>query len=145
MPNPNRTVLLKGDLGDKREEARAAEAISPGMLIEMLSDGTVQKNDTVTGNGLQVLVALEDPFQGRTIDDDYAADDLVSYHVPKKNDKVFLRVPAAASAIVKGAYLQPAAGGTVVVFAAGVKVARAEEALDNSAGAEVEWVMARII
>lgn len=144
MPNPNRTVLLKGDLGTKREEARAAEAISPGHLIEMIAAGTVQKNDKVAGN-IQALVALEDPFQGRTIADDYAATDLVSYHVALKGDLIFLRIPAAAAAIVKGDSLEPAANGVVQKLAAGVRIAIAEEAIDNSAGGTVEWVKARII
>ena len=144
MPNLNRTVLLKGDLGDRREEARANEIISPGMLIEELSTGKVQKNDTVAGN-IQINVALEDPFYSRTIADDYQVDDLVSFQRARPNQKFKLRVAAAAAAIVVGDRLEPVAGGTVQKLAAGVAIARAEEALDNSGGATVEWIACTII
>lgn len=144
MPNLNGTVLLKGSL-DPIEEARASETISPGMLIEMLSTGGVQMNDKVAGT-IQVLVALEDAKRPTgTITDPYLATELVMYHVCKPGDLVYLRIPAAAAAIVKGDSLEPVAGGMVQKLAAGVRIAIAEEAINNSAGGTVEWVKARII
>lgn len=144
MPNLNRTVLLKGQLGEKREEARAAEAISPGHLLELLSNGKIQKNDKVAGN-IQILVALEDPYQSRTVDVDYAIDDLVSYHVAKPGDKVYLRIAAGAGALVYGDSVEPIANGLVQKLAAGVRIGIVELAIDNSGGATVEWVQVRIV
>ena len=144
MPNPNRTVLLKSDL-HKIEEARAAETISPGHLIEMLSTGKVQKNDKVAGS-IQMMVAMEDAKRPvGTLLDDYLLDELVMYHLCIPGDLVFLRIPAAAVAIVKGDSLEPVANGVVQKLNTGVRVAIAEEAIDNSAGGSVEWVKARIV
>jgi hypothetical protein len=144
MPNPNGTVLLKGSL-DPIEEARASESIDPGSLIEMLSTGSVQMNDKVAGT-IQMLVALEDAKRPTgTITDPYLTNELVMYHVCRPGDLVFLRVPAAAVAIVKGDSLEAAANGVVQKLSAGVRVAIAEEAINNSGGGTKEWVKARII
>lgn len=144
MPNLTRTVLLKGQLGEKREEARAAGAIDPGDMIMLNSSGQVLRNTVVAGN-IQVLVALEDPYRSGTITDAYDAttNTLVSYHVSKPGDLLYLRVAAAAPAIVKGDGLEPVSGGTVQKLASGVRVFEAEEAIDNSGGGTKEWVRAR--
>ena len=144
MPNLNRTVVLKGSL-DKVEEARATETISPGDLVEMTSTGGVQRNDKVAGT-IQLMVAMEDAKRPvGTILDDYLATELVMYHLCVPGELIYLRIPAAAAAIVKGDSLEAVAAGVVQKLAAGVRVAIAEEAIDNSAGGSKEWVKARII
>ena len=140
----SQAMFLKGSL-HKVEEARATETISPGHLIEMTSTGAVQKNDKVAGS-IQTLVAMEDAKRGGGgITDDYLVNELVMYHLCIPGDLVYLRIPAAAAAIVKGDSLEPAANGVVIKLASGVRIAIAEEAIDNSGGGTVEWVKARIV
>jgi len=76
----NNTILLKGDLGRRYEEARvrATKTIKPGMLIERYSDGTVQPHSGQNLGG-ELLVAIEDGLIGGTIDTDYAAGDLCRF------------------------------------------------------------------
>lgn len=79
---PNNTILLKPieDIARKYEEGRVhtGKTILPGMLIETTSTGTLQPHST-DGGEAECLVAIEDPLQGKTIDDSYAADDLCRY------------------------------------------------------------------
>lgn len=140
----NRTILIKGDLSRWHDEGRAAEAISPGHLIQLLSAGTYQKNDLVAGN-VPLYVAKEDGLQGKTITDAYATNDLVPFHRCQKGDMIHVRIPAAAAAIVKGDRLELVANGVVQKLAAGVAAFQAEEAVDNSAGGAEAFVKASVI
>lgn len=56
------------------------------------------------------------------------------YHVIQTGDVVHGRVPASASAIVKGDRVELVTGGVVQKLASGVACGIAEEAVDNSAG-----------
>lgn len=79
---PNNTIWMKPveDIGRKYEEGRVktAKTIYPGYLIEVTADGTLQPHST-DGDIAECLVAIEDPLQGRTIDDAYAAGELCRY------------------------------------------------------------------
>lgn len=66
------TIKLK-KYTDIVNEYDAGEAITPGMLLELASDGDVDIQDTA-GGICSKMFALEDELQGKTIDDDYAAD-----------------------------------------------------------------------
>lgn len=78
---PNNTIILKGDIGRRYEEGRVktAKAITPGMVIELLADSTLQPH-SVLGDQAEILVAIEDALNGGTIDTVYAAGDLVRYN-----------------------------------------------------------------
>lgn len=139
-----RTILLKGDLAYRHDEALANAALSPGHLVELMSTGKVKKNTIVAGT-IPVAVAKEDAMIGKTINDAYAADDLVPYHIARSGDVLHLRLPAGASAVVKGDGLEPVSGGTVQKFASGVRRFIAEEAVDNSGGPGEVFIQARVI
>lgn len=69
------------------EEYEANAAITPGMLIELMSTGKVRKHATASGNVLPMF-AKEDSLQGKTINDNYAAGDRVQVWVPTRGDIV---------------------------------------------------------
>lgn len=144
MANPNRTILIKGELQEYHDEARAAEATKPGRLLQKIAAGTVQNNQLVAGN-VPIYVAMEDVYIGHTVDDTYATGDLVQFHVAQKGDWLMLRLPAAAAAIAKGDRLEFVAGGLVQKLASGVAAFIAEGAVDNSSGAADVEILASVI
>lgn len=93
------------------DEAAANAALSPGHLIEILSTGKVRKHASA---GAKVLArfAVEDALQGKTIDDAYAADDVVGFVAPKKGDVVNALL-AAGNVYAKGDKLFSAGDGTL--------------------------------
>jgi hypothetical protein len=138
------TIVRQGDLGTRHEEKRANAALSPGHLLELMSTGKVRKNTIVAGIP-PIWVAKEDGLQGKRAIDAYAADDVVMIHQAQATDLINVRVAAAAAAIVVGDRLEFVSGGTVQKLAAGVARFVAEEAVDNSAGAEEVFIEARVI
>jgi hypothetical protein len=126
---------------DRREEALADAALSPGHLLMKNSTNEVLKNTATTQK--LVAVAIEDYHQGKTIDDAYSSGDVVSYIHPMPGDVVQLRVAAAEEAIVIGDALQPKNDGTVEKGTTN-PIAYAEEAVDNSAGGSEVFIKARI-
>lgn len=81
------TIKLKAYL-EINNEYEAAEAITPGMLIELNSDGKVQKHSSGEGTILTML-AIEDELQGKGIEDDYEGDDPVQCWVPTPGDEAY--------------------------------------------------------
>ena len=57
-------------------ERVANAAITPGMLIEIMSTNKVRAHATAQGNAAKIF-ALEDELQGKGIDDNYSALDPV--------------------------------------------------------------------
>lgn len=82
------TIHLSGDY--KREELPASAAITPGHLIERFNDSGTQKfrvHSTAKGWAERIF-AQEDALQGNTIDDAYAAGDLVTANLCEPGAKV---------------------------------------------------------
>ena len=73
-----RRIHNKGDW--RHEELLAAGTITPGMLLEVTTSGTVRAHAT-EGGCAERLIAVEDALQGQTVDDDYSASDVVSMAV----------------------------------------------------------------
>lgn len=105
----NQIILM--DMGH-HEEYRAAAALKPGHLIQLTSDTEVQKHASAGAIG-EKMFAKEDALQGKTIDDAYAAGDLVSCHVCLPGCRLQARVAAGAVAIVEGDWLGSAGDGTL--------------------------------
>ena len=140
MSTPH-TIVLKGN--GIRKEAQAAAAITPGDLVELTSDGKVQRKASAATTA-QRAFAVENEVVGKGIDHDYAAGDNVLYEVLPPGAEVYALVPPSAAAIVIGDRLESAGGGKLrkVVTSASTDdtqrqsiVAIALEAVDNSAGA----------
>jgi hypothetical protein len=80
------TVKIK-KYSDVIEEMTAHAAITPGMLLQLNNDGTVQAHTAEGGNALPMF-ALEDELQGKGIDDAYASGDKVQVWIPGRGDVV---------------------------------------------------------
>jgi hypothetical protein len=80
------TIKVK-KYSDVIEEFVAAGTITPGMLVELDTTGEVKAHSNEDGNVLPMF-ALEDELQGKTIDDNYVATDLVQVWIPYRGDQV---------------------------------------------------------
>lgn len=140
---PNNTILLKGDLGRRYEEGRvrATKTIYPGMLIEFHTDGTLQAH---SGDGLSgdLLVAIEDALQGRTIDTAYAAGELVRYIILAPGEEAQMILKDGQTSVIGGPLssngdgkLRVGVSGTDALLVSGLEVVAAS-------GAD-EWVKVR--
>jgi hypothetical protein len=83
--NPKRIHLLGNG---RHEEIEAGGVITPGMLLALNSSDKVVAHATATG-WAERLFALEDALQGRAIDTNYAADDVVGVVVAEPGDVVY--------------------------------------------------------
>lgn len=110
---PNR-ILLIGDQS-RHEEAVAAAAIKPGHLIKLTTAGEVVVHATAGGHAEKAF-ALEDALQGKTIDQDYAHEDLVSYALCKPGDVVYAWLKWGENAAV-GSLLVSNGDGSLQVLA----------------------------
>jgi len=81
------TIKLKNANNIVNEYAAAA-AITPGMLIELTSSGTVQAHSTAGGNAVQSF-ATEDSLQGKGVNDAYASADKVQCWHCTPGDEVY--------------------------------------------------------
>jgi hypothetical protein len=146
-PTP-KTIVLRGNLSNRHEEARANAALSPGHIIKKNASNKVLKHATAGGGG-QLWVAKERGMfgtPGGTINDAYAADDVVFYHIPQKGDVLSCRVAAAAVAIAFNDPLtSDGAGGLKKGNGTSeVTFGFAMDALDNSAGAEEAFLRVEV-
>jgi hypothetical protein len=73
------------------EEYEANAAITPGMLIELMSTGKVRAHAGEGQNALPMF-ALENELEGEGVDDDFAAGDLVQCWIPNRGDIVNARI-----------------------------------------------------
>lgn len=103
------TIMLKGDF--IQSEFEANEILSPGHMVELLSTGKIQKNDTL--GVVPKLFALEQEYDGKEITVDYAEADTVIVTAVKSGNEVYAKLGANAPAIVIGDTLVPVAGGTL--------------------------------
>ena len=129
--NTLKVVKIRGD--GIRKEAPADSAITPGMLVELLSTGRVQpqSNDAVK---VPMAFALENHLIGGDLDKAYAEDDTVQYEVLPPGAEVNALVKASASAIAVGVFVEALDDGTVKILAGGVPIGMAMEAVDNKIG-----------
>ena len=102
------SVILKKYL-DIINEYPADAAITPGMLIELNSDGEVKAHATAGGNVLPMF-ALEDELQGNGLEDNYAAGDRVQCWVPVRGEEVNT-ILADGENVSVGNFLESAGNG----------------------------------
>lgn len=111
--SPPNTILLGGGLpggdqaGTKVNEYVGSATITPGMLIEQHSDAGKLKwrpNSSAT-NVVTPVVALEKSLHNKTVDDTYAAGELIlAYHL-RKGSTWWALLPSGQN-ITTGDYLQ---------------------------------------
>lgn len=124
-----RTIKVK-KYSDVILEAEANAAITPGMLLEYTTTGTVKAHATAAGKHA-FMFALEDELQGKGINDDYAAGDKVQIWVAGRGDLVYALLEDEAN-IAIGDFLESNGAGLLQEYTSGVIVGVAVEAQDLS-------------
>lgn len=145
---PIRAILQTGVSQSRYKEATAAEAITPGHLIDLNGTGGATLNDVdpgIVANNLAMQVAVENDIFGKTLDDAYAIGDTVIYATLSSGDEFYGFVPAAAPAIVFNDPLTLDPNGVMVKGTAANAVARAREAVDNSVGGAIARIRAMVL
>lgn len=122
------------------EEWIANAAITPGMLVQLMSTGKVRAHATANGNAIPMF-ALEDELQGKGIDDAYAAADPVQVWIPTRGDRVYALLSDGENVVI-GDFLASNGDGYLQKFVGGDSnaneelpleiVAMALEAIDRS-------------
>jgi hypothetical protein len=145
------TIKVK-KYGDHIEEITAAGTITPGMLIEEGSGGTVVAHNSAGQNAIPMF-ALEDELQGNGVADDYSSGDKVQCWYPYRGDQVYC-ILADGEDIAIGDLLESAGDGTVqehTASSAGAVeyplaiIGQAIEALDMSGSSGADPASARLI
>lgn len=150
MSSPN-TIILKGDLRKRYDEARAAGTITPGFLIQHDSAGKVVAHSSAGAAGAH-MIAIESVFtsrpdlsgQGGTITDNYVTDDLVRFHRAQKGDELYmiLAAPGTAGGVTPADFLESNGDGKLRKLASGVGLFKAVEA---SSGTGEQRLRARVV
>lgn len=109
------TIKLKKYLDIIEEETATAVAITPGMLLELTSEGLVQAHSTDGGTVLPMF-ALEDELQGKEVDDAYAASDKIQVWVAVRGEIVWALL-ADNEVVTTGDFLLSAGNGKLKVSA----------------------------
>ena len=126
-------VLLGNELVTQNEDNKAAEAITPGHLINYDSNGDWVKHATAGGDTARRF-ALEREELGQDMNDDYAIADTVKAGLCPRGVRVN-SIIASGQNITKGNFLESAGDGTLRVLAAGTRLAQALESINANAGA----------
>lgn len=154
-----KTILLGGDpIG--REAPAANGPITPGMLVLLLSAGTVRPHNVAGAQGARFF-AREMELVGNSIDDDYENGDRVLYWASKPGDR-FYAFLADGENVAVGAMLESDGAGALQALTAGVVTddgegvvsavtfpgnvaCRALEAVDNSEGGAAARIKVEVV
>lgn len=98
-----KTIVLRSNDPDnavqRTREAKAAGAVTPGMLCELTTSGMIQAHSTADGATKGKMVAIEnfwsDHGSGAAIDHAYAADETVSYIHAQPGDELYMLIAAS--------------------------------------------------
>jgi len=136
-------IHLRGDA--IHEEATAGGAIRPGDLLDVDTNGEVIVHPTA-GGWAEKAFALEDALQGNSIDDNYAADDLVSYIIARPGDIIYAWL-SGGEVTTKDDFLTSNGDGALkVATSTDIRIAKALEAVDASDSNDVdERIRVRIL
>lgn len=118
-------------------EKPALVAITPGHLVQQHTGGV--RLHAHAGMAAAALFAKHDRYQGKTIDDVYAVNDIVMIHAPRKGEEVWAWLKAGEN-VIEGDRLSSGGNGTLKKAVEGVAdanhdvvIAVACEALNRSA------------
>ena len=123
------TISPTGE-GYEQYEALADAAITPGHVVELLSTGKIQKQNT-TSIDVERAVAIEDYLQGNDIADAYSAGNVAMYRIFTRGALVAL-ILADGQNVAIGDKLESAGAGEVKKYSAGVKLFVAMNAVNAS-------------
>jgi hypothetical protein len=121
--NPN-TIFLGGDR-TQINDLTASEALTPGHLIERFNNAGVirWRKHASAGQtlGVSASVATEMAMMNKSVDDAYAAGDLVEASVLHKGAFAWMLI-ASGQNIVAGNRLESAGDGTLRILASGAAI-----------------------
>ena len=129
--NPPNTIWLGGprtEIGDRSAKA----AVTPGHLVERVNTAGVhqwQKHATAGGNTTRA-VATEQSMLNKTIEDAYAAEDLMEVSELAGGSSALMFI-ASGQNIAYGDSLESAGDGTLRILASGTALFRALETKAN--------------
>lgn len=137
------TIINVGD--GIQYEAKAEAAITPGMLVEELSTGNIQKQATAKAN-VEYAVAIENYLIGEDIADDYATGDNVLYRIWGSGQAALLILKQGETVAI-GDEVEAAGGGEVqLLTSAGTNpIGIARNAVDANASTATPLVNRRVI
>ena len=92
-----KTITIKGD--PVINERKAAAAITPGFLLELISTDKVPKQATAGGSAY-AMFALEDENQGKEIGDAYSTDNVCLFGVFGVGDEVNALLADGENAVI---------------------------------------------
>lgn len=104
------TIKVK-KYSDVIEEIEASGAITPGMFLEVDSNGKVVAHNSA-GQNVLPMVALEDEMQGKGISDVYASGDKVQVWIPYRGDMVYAILEDGNNVAI-GDFVESAGNGNV--------------------------------
>jgi hypothetical protein len=131
--NP-RTILLVGKETSIMKEGVCGGAMTPGHLVALNSAGKWVVHPSAGGVALRAFV-VEADYNGKGIDDAFAADDWAQVWLVPPGAEVNALVAPSAAAIAVGDWVESAGNGTVRKLAAGTPLGQAIQAVDNSGNA----------
>ena len=138
-------IVVIGPSQGQYNERTATEIITPGMLVNPVTTGTVEKNDLVGSGNHIVEVAVENDIFGGGADDNYAIGDTVLSQILMPGHEFMGLVDAAAAAIAFDAYVTTAAGGFLAVGTVANAIGKARSAVDNSAGGSPARIRVQVL
>ncbi|MGM0409197.1 MAG: hypothetical protein ACQEQF_00425 [Bacillota bacterium] len=106
-------ILLKGSPISK--EAEASGAVTPGMLLERTSNGTVKAHSSANGNAAKIFADNED-YMGEGIDTDYADGDRVKFLFCKPGDEINALLTSGATSYSVGDMLASDGSGYLQAY-----------------------------
>ena len=132
------TIKIKKYSDVIEELTSTAVALTPGMLLEVITGGYVRKHAATESEVTPPMFALEDELQGRGIDDNYAVSSKIQVWIPGRGDRVYALLKNGVS-VVAGDPLASGGDGTLIKYVGtSVKpnqiVAIAMEAVNMSGG-----------
>jgi len=133
----NNTILLNVRSQNEKDHPlySASTPITPGMFVQFhTGTNKVEPHSTATGVPAPLMIAVEMPIRsGSGIDDAYdTVEEVVACLYPLSGDRLYSFVEAGSN-IAIGDLLESAGDGTLQEGSTG-PIARATEAVDNSAG-----------
>lgn len=105
-----KNIVLKGIPIRKQREAE--ETITPGQLLELRSDGKVQKHSDDAKNAVPIF-AVEEDFLGKSISDDYASGDEVQYAFFRPGDEALAWLDEDSAEVNPGDFLMSKGNGNL--------------------------------
>jgi hypothetical protein len=113
-----KSIILKCNSGMPAQIERVPGAVFyPGHLIYLASTNKVAKHAVSGGSVAPTMFAVEDAFQGKTLDDAFAITGRAVCWIPQKGDEVYA-ILADGQTIVIGDKLESNGDGTLTKHAA---------------------------